>query len=534
MASPLIPRLISCHALKTLMDEGRAYALFDVRERGEYSRGQIWLATSLPRREIEFRLPELVPVKRTPVVVYDEGGERASLAAATMARMGYGEVRLLEGGLPAWEAAGYPTVTGVNVPSKAFGEEVHAASGIPEITPEELKARRARGARLLLLDTRTPEEYRRSTIPGALNVPGGELILLADDLASDPSTTVVVNCGGRTRSIIGTQALRRLGLDNVTSLKNGTMGWVLAGFELERGATREPPRPSPVSHQAAQSLAERLAAEEEVPFISISDLRTLSAEADRETLYLFDVRSQDEYAAGHIPGTVWVPGGQAVQQTDDHVAVPSATIVLTCDGIARSVMTAAWFRRMGLRGTCVLRGGARAWVESGQTLEQGMPGRRPFGLDQARVGVSRMTASELAARLWEPRAPLILDVGTSREFEARHLPGARWLPRGWLELKIGALASDRSAPLVVTCANGEQSTLAAATLGELGYGGGVTVLDGGLPAWSEAGYPFETGLTEAVVEPNDVWLSPNVTGDRAAMLRYLEWELALGQKHEAR
>ena len=477
MASPLIPRLISCHALKTLMDKGRIYALFDVREQGEYSRGQIWLATSLPRREIEFRLPELVPVKRTPVVVYDEGGERASLAAATMARMGYGEVRLLEGGLPAWEAAGYPTVTGVNVPSKAFGEQVHAASGIPEITPEELKTRRARGARLLLLDTRTPEEYRRSTIPGALNVPGGELILLADDLASDPGTTVVVNCGGRTRSIIGTQALRRLGLDNVTSLKNGTMGWVLAGFELERGATREPHRPSPASRRAADSLAERLAAEEEVPFISISDLRTLRVKADRENLYLFDVRSQAEYAAGHIPGAVWVPGGQAVQQTDDHVAVRSATIVLTCDGIARSVMTAAWFRRMGLRGTCVLRGGTRAWVENGQPLEQGMPGRRPFGLDQAPAGVSRITASELAARLWE-RATLILDVGTSREFEARHLPGARWFPRGWLELKIGTLAPDRSAPLVVTCGSGEQSALAAATLRELGYGG-VSVLEGG-------------------------------------------------------
>ena len=525
--------LTSCHALKALMDRGGAHALFDVREQGEYAAGQIWLATSLPRRAIEFRLSELVPVRQTPVVVYDEGGERASLAAATMARMGYGEVSVLEGGLPAWEAAGYPTVTGVNVPSKAFGERVHARGAIPEITPEELEKRRARGERLLLLDTRTPKEYRRSTIPGALNVPGGELILLADDLARDPATTVVVNCGGRTRSIIGTQALRRLGLANVTSLKNGTMGWVLAGLDLERGATREPPRPSPESRRTAEILAGRVAAAEQVPLISVSDLLTLRAKADRETLYLFDVRSQGEYAAGHIPGAIWVPGGQAVQQTDDHVAVRSATIVLTCDGIARSVMAAAWFRQMGLRGACVLEGGSRAWVERGEPLEQGTPARRPFGLDQARAGVRRITASELVARLWEPRWPLILDVGTSREFEARHLPGARWLPRGWLELKIGMLASDHRDPIVVSCGNGDQSMLAAATLGELGYGE-VSVLEGGLQSWSDAGHRFETGLTDAIVEPNDVWLSPNLTGDRGAMLRYLRWEIALGQERDAR
>ena len=421
----------------------------------------------------------------------------------------------------------------MNVPSKAFGEQVHARCGIPEITPEELKTRRARGDRLVLLDTRTPEEYRRSTIPDALNVPGGELILLADDLARDPAVSVVINCGGRTRSIIGTQALRRLGLANVTSLKNGTMGWVLAGLELERGATREPPRPSSSSHQASEFLAERLAATEQVPLISVSDLVTLKAKADRETLYLFDVRSQGEYAGGHIPGTRWVPSGQAVQQTDDHVAVRSATIVLACDGIARSVMTAAWFREMGLLGTCVLKGGTRAWAESGQPLEQGMPARRPFGLAAARAGVRQITASELVARLWEPRGPLILDVGTSREFEARHLPGARWLPRGWLEPKIGMLAPDRSAALVVTCSSGEQSALAAATLKELGYGE-VSVLEGGLQAWSDVGHRFETALTEAIVEPNDVWLSPNVTGDRAAMLRYLEWETALGEKPATR
>lgn len=189
-------RLITCEALKVMMDRQETYALFDVQEQGEYHAGQIWLATSLPRREIEFRLPDLVPVRQTPVIVYDEGGERAKLAATTMARMGYAEARVLQGGLAAWESAGYPAVTGVNVPSKEFGERVHVQRRVPEITPEELQARREGGERLLVLDTRTPEEYRRGCIPGGLNVPGGDLILWADDLRRDPGTTVIVNCGG--------------------------------------------------------------------------------------------------------------------------------------------------------------------------------------------------------------------------------------------------------------------------------------------------------------------------------------------------
>ena len=522
-------RLIGCEALKALLDRGENCALLDVREQGEYSAGQIWLATSLPRREIEFRLPDLVPVRQTPVVVYDGGDGRAELAAITMARMGYQDGRVLHRGLAGWAAAGYPTVTGVNVPSKEFGERVHIEQRVPEIAPEELEARRHRGEKLLILDSRTPEEYRRSSIPGGLNVPGGDLILLADDLARDPGTAVVVNCGGRTRSIIGTQALRRLGLSNVTSLRDGTMGWVLAGFELERGSTREPPPPSPRSRQAAEALAERVAVEEKVPLISVGDLLALRVRADRETLYLFDVRSASEYAAGHIPGALSLPGGQAVQRTDDYVAVRNTTIVFTDDGIARAVMAAAWFRQMGFSGARVLGGGNRAWVESGQPLETGVPRRPPFGLERARAGVRFIRASSLAARPAEPSL-LVLDVGTSREFEAGHLPGARWLSRGWLELRIGALAQDRRRPLVVTCPDGEQSTRAAATLGELGYSD-VSVLEGGVRAWEAEKRPLERGLAGAVVEPNDVWLSPNVTGDRAAMIRYLEWETALGKKY---
>ncbi len=126
---------IRCEGLKSLMDSREAFALFDIRERGEYNEGQIYQASSLPRSQIEFRIADLVPVRYLPVIVYDDVGERAGLAAVTLEQLGYQKVRVLEGGLPAWAEAGFPMVTGVNVRSKEFGEKVHVKSYVPEISP---------------------------------------------------------------------------------------------------------------------------------------------------------------------------------------------------------------------------------------------------------------------------------------------------------------------------------------------------------------------------------------------------------------
>ena len=94
--------------------------------------------------------------------------------------------------------------------------------------------------------------------------PGGELALRITDITADldPDTTVVVNCAGRTRSIIGTRILQRMGLDrNIVGLKNGTSGWVLAGYDLESGATRDRlPAVSEEGRAAAEAYAERCAA----------------------------------------------------------------------------------------------------------------------------------------------------------------------------------------------------------------------------------------------------------------------------------
>jgi rhodanese-related sulfurtransferase len=515
--------VISCEELARLMASEELFAVFDVRERGEYNECQIPNTTSLPRSQIEFHIAELVPDRKVQLVVYDEGAARAPLARATLRGLGYEHIALLDGGLSAWQSQGRPTVSGVNVPSKAFGERVHHQRNVPDLAPEELKSLQERSTDLVILDVRTPEEYGRFCIPGAINVPGGDLILWAEELKQRKETNVVVNCAGRTRSIIGAAALRRLGLSNVRALRNGTMGWVLAGFELESKPPRPTPAAPPTGRQTATALARRIAQEESISWISSPELsRTLETKSIN---YLIDVRSEGEFASGHVPGSINVPGGQAVQRADDFVAVRNAPIVFISNESARAVMAAYWYRQMGFSHVAVLQGGLRAWAESGGRVEGGSLRNEPIGFEAAQQAV-RVVDPRTVEGKTRDSSVLLLDVGTSLDFEAAHLPGAKWISRGWLDLKLPEVYADRNQPMVVTCPDGRQSILAALTLGELGYSD-VVVLGGGVRAWSAAGLPTGQGVAGCLVKRNDVVLSPSIRGTKEDMQRYLDWELKL-------
>jgi rhodanese-related sulfurtransferase len=516
--------MISADQLGALMAGSTPHAVLDIRERAAFQKGQIFRATSLPRRLLELRLPALVTCRQTPIVLYDEDGALSALAAPTLREMGYTDVRILSHGLGGWRNAGRPTVQGVNTPSKVFGERVLHDFRTPEITPRELDERIAAGDDMVIVDTRTPEEYARGCLPGAWSVPGGELVLRIADLIERPETTIVVHCGGRTRSYLGAESVRRMGLPNpVVALKNGTMGWDLAGLELERGASRWAPSPSATSRARAAKIAERVAADEKVPFVSPDELEHLWERRDRENVYILDVRTSQEYTDEHIAGAIWAPGGQAVQATDEYVAVHTAVIVLACDGVARSVMTAAWLRRMGFPNVMALAGGLPAWKQSGGAVETGLPTPVPWGYETARSVVRTVTPRALGNAL-------ILDVDTSDAYSRGHVPGAGWLCRSRLELKITEVASDKRHAIVVTCADGVQSTLGAVTLGRLGYSA-VRVLASGTRGWERAGLPIESGPTRLLDEPDDVVLKPYDKG-RASMEAYLRWEEALdGEGH---
>lgn len=519
---------ISPDALHDLLASRTQFALIDVREAGEYNSSHIPGVSLIPRRQLEFQMVLAVPYSGTLIVVCDDDGRRAALAAATLERMGYSQVSVLAGGMNHWVTRDYPTEWGMNVPSKDFGEKMEAVHHVPEMEATELHARLDRGEKLVILDTRTPEEYQRFCIPGGRSMPGGELALRIHDVTKDlePDTTIVVNCAGRTRSIIGTRLLQRMGIPNVYGLKNGTSGWMLAGYQLETGGDRLTlPAPTPEGLAAAEAYAARLAVEDGVRYLDIPALQTMMQRRSQETVYCIDVRSEEEYRSAHIPGFRWFPGGQAVQRSDDVAVVKNCPLVFCCDGKARATFTASWYRQMGFAEVYAVDGGTNAWQARGLALESGLREPSVFALEAARAAVRLVTPQALHASL----PPIVLFVETSQDFARGHVPGAYWMPRGWLELRIGALVPEKTTPIAVTCSDGRNATLAGATLKELGYQD-VAVLDGGMAAWQAAGLAMEKGLTNVMSAPADMVVS-GPDRNFADMMHYLRWETALGEKY---
>src|SRR5688572_4143949 len=205
---------VSARRVSELLAGSGELALLDVREQGVHYRGHPFFACSAPLSRLELVITDLVPRKTVPVVVLDGGNEGlADKAAARLKDLHYTDVSILEGGCAGWQAAGLELFSGVNVPSKAFGEFVEHHYATPRIAPGELK-RLQQIKQVLVVDSRPFEEYHRMNIPGGIDVPGAELVYRIHDLAPSPDTLIVVNCAGRTRSIIGCQSLRNAGIPN--------------------------------------------------------------------------------------------------------------------------------------------------------------------------------------------------------------------------------------------------------------------------------------------------------------------------------
>src|SRR3954463_6076261 len=281
---------VSAATLRAMLLDGDELALLDVREERIFSESHLLFARCVPLSRLELRMARLVPRRTTRIVLVDDADGLAERAAEVLAAAGYTSLHHLDGGNPAWKAAGFELFSGVNVPSKAFGEFIEHESGTPSISAEELRALLQSGTDMVVLDSRPYDEYARVSIPTGVNVPGAELVLRVHDIAPSPDTLVVVNCAGRTRSIIGAQSLINAGVPNrVVALRNGTMGWNLAGFTPDIGKDRRAPAVSHGGWAWAKSAAEAVAAKLGIRSIDETALARLRADASR-TLYLFDVR----------------------------------------------------------------------------------------------------------------------------------------------------------------------------------------------------------------------------------------------------
>jgi rhodanese-related sulfurtransferase len=354
-------------------------ALLDLRYEAAFATGHPLFAANMAADRIALEAELRLPCKDVPIVAYDAGEELLSGARKTFAGLGYRNVSELAGGLKAWRDAGYELFQDVNSYAKAFGELVEARRHTPSLPADDVAALISSGADIAILDVRRYDEYTTMNIPGSVSVPGAELVLRAGRAAPNPNTTIVVNCAGRTRSIIGAQSLINAGVPNkVVALRNGTIGWTLAKHTLEHGAGR---RGAIGPFGNAEANARDVAYRAGVRRISIDDLAALQAQIGR-TLYRFDVRDADEYSAGHIAGFRHYPGGQLVQEIDMAAPVRGARIVLSDNLSIRAEMTASWLAQMGWQ-TFVLDGGYDGALQVGPPVIVPRPDpvhryRRPY------------------------------------------------------------------------------------------------------------------------------------------------------------
>jgi rhodanese-related sulfurtransferase len=490
-------------------------ALLDVREEAPFAESHPLFAANIPLSKLELEVFSRIPRRDTHVTVYDNGEGLASIAAQRLQDLGYINVSLLEGGLEGWRRAGGELFIDVNVPSKAFGELVESQRHTPSLAAEEVQALLDNEADVVVLDARRFDEYQTMSIPTGISVPGAELVLRARELAPNPATRIIVNCAGRTRSIIGTQSLINSGIANpVSALRNGTIGWTLAGQKLQHGQSRRFLPTSEEHRQVAALDARRVAEKARVGRAKIADLHRWQQEPTRST-YLFDVRTPEEFETGHLPTARSTPGGQLVQETDHFASVRGARLVLVDDDGVRANMSASWLAQLGWE-VHVLDD-----LEPAHFSEKGV-WQAPVPAPRQAEEISPQTLAE-----WlNHDDTTVLDFTSSANYVKRHIPDAWWALRGQLREALAKVPTAER--YVLTCGSSQLARLAVAEVEAL-TGKAVFLLKGGTASWIAAHLPLEEGETRLASPRIDRYRRPYEGTDspREAMQAYLDWEFGL-------
>ncbi|KAJ5950060.1 hypothetical protein N7454_001644 [Penicillium verhagenii] len=489
---------------------GKEIALLDVREEGPYAESHPLFAISMPVSEIEQKLPPLVPRLSAPIVVYDNGEQYADQAAARILALGYIDVSILVGGLAGYARVG-EVYRDVGVPSKAFGELVESINHTPSLSAREVKDLLERESDVAVLDARRFEEYNTMSIPHGRSCPGGELVYRIFEAVPSPTTTVIVNCAGRTRSIVGTQSLINAGIPNrVVALRNGTIGWTLEELKLKTGETSRVSQPSGDAVKTARQHAVAWAEYVGVSVIGENELRRFAEESEERTLYLLDVRDPEEFALGHPVGFSNAPGGQLVQATEEWVGVRGGRLVLYDSDGVRARMTASWLQQLG-------------WEV--YVLDEETPVTGDLPLSKVTSWKPQQLSAISVGALQSLATATVVDLARSPAYRKGHIPGA-WFSSGpELVRDLGEIAGD--GPIVLTSPDG---IVAAANVeaARNSVSREILYLEGGTKAWAEAGHALGTE-SRWLSEPIDVYKRPyeGTSNARKDMQGYLDWEYGL-------
>jgi rhodanese-related sulfurtransferase len=508
---------VSPRKAKARLHSSGEIAFLDVREAGQFGEGHPLFAVPCPYSRLELMAPRLVPNPDVPVLLIDAGDGVAERAARRLEALGYSDIGIVAGGALGWAEAGLTLFKGVNVPSKTLGELAEAVWHPATIDATALRNWQDESRPFRFFDARPPAEHAKMRVPGAACLPNGELAHRIAAAVPDESMPVVITCAGRTRGLMGAIGLKLVGIGNpVYALENGTQGWALAGEILERGAAPEPyPALSKAAAETSRERARAVCAQWRIEEIDAAKLATFRADPSRTT-YLFDVRSAEEFAAGHLPGAVHAPGGQLVQAADQWIGVRRARLVLADDTGLRAALAAFWLRQMGW-GCFVLAGLVPPLPRIAAEEKYELPLRKPAETwDALSAGTCRL-----------------LDLRSSEAHRAGHPAGAEWVIRPTLPATPALSPPEKSEGnqrmVVLLAEEPAIAGLAAIDFGELGWSE-VHLLEGGMEAWRAAGLPVETSPDRPPpAEAIDFlqFVHDRHDGNLESSRRYLAWEQGL-------
>jgi len=503
---------INSGTLQKWLQDKQEIALFDIREAGQFGEGHLFFAVPLPYSRLEIDVFRLAPRQNVRLVLVDEGDGLSEKAARLLAGLGYTSVHILADGVRGWAAAGYTLFKGVNVPSKTFGELVEHAYATPHISAGELNAWRNAGKKFALLDGRTVEEHRKMTIPGSVSCPNGELAYRIRTLVDDETTPIVINCAGRTRSILGAQTLRNLDLHNpVVALENGTQGWYLAGLQLEHDSDERYSDVVPEDLSQERAAAESLRRRFNIPALTRGQAQAWVDDKEKTT-FVFDIRTESEFAGRTLPGAAHAPGGQLIQATDQYLGVRNSRLILLDHEQVRAPVVASWLYQLGFE---------VAILESG--IETAL--RLPV-TNRAHQAIASAHITDVARQL-EQGTALLIDIRSSAAYRREHIAGSRWSIRP----RLASLLASLPVPPATVVLIAESASLAALAAQDL-RDAGVSQVEWaeGLSTFKAAGFPVRSyGALPADADRIDYlfFVHDRHEGNREAAEQYLAWETAL-------
>ncbi len=340
----------------------------------------------VPQEQGEAVLGQAGISREDHVVVYDEsGGPLSAQLAWLLDYWGQARVSILNGGWQAWLEANGEVST---EEPKVAPAEYRAEPDESKLATADWIAAHLNQPNVVLVDVRTPQEYQRGHIPGAIHLPweentvGGvsQRYLPATALRHrfaeagiTPENEVVVYCETGARSAHAYWAFRLAGYSRVRNYEGSWAEWsrretVAAQPAAEVQAEEQAPTQAPTA--PAETPARRITRDQllaqaraQVPEIDVQQVKELLDRGEKVTIV--DIRERDEWVQGHIPGARFVPRGFLELRIEEVQPDREAPIVVYCAGGVRSLLGARDLKAMGYKNVYSMQGGFTQWKNNG-------------------------------------------------------------------------------------------------------------------------------------------------------------------------